>query len=940
MLHQNIQCLRNKTEEIELFINTLENQPDIICITEHWLKKEEEEITKINGYAMAASFSRDSMEHGGVCIYGKKGFSCEEIHGIKEKSIEGQIECVGVRNKELKIIALCVYRTGLGEFNLFIEKMDEIIGIIEVNFKQYKIILCGYFNVDLLKYNRESKVLLDLINTHNLIQTITEPTRVTKRNASLLDNIFVNFNEFSDNNIVASALSDHHAQTLCLNIGVTKVEKRNDWTRKRIFSAGKMRMFRQELKKVSWERVMTSSDSNIAYEIFINEFKNIMNRIFVKKKISLKTNGQKSWITAGIKISSKRKRFLYEEQKAGRINKEVYNQYAGVFKRVVIQAKKLTNLHYINNSENKTKATWSLIRNISNREPKDNSKSIIDHFNSKINSSVILDEINEYFLNACPDTNKNIEGDFGKISSCTSSLFLTPTNMEEVCKHIKLLKNKKSVGQDEIPIKLLKEVTDIIAQPLTHVINLIFDTGVFPDELKIALIKAIHKKGEVDDFKNYRPVSLLSNISKIIEKILYERLSNFLDKNKILHDSQNGFRKGRGTTRAIYQALVKILKSLNNNKETVTMGLDLSKAFDSVDHQILCEKLALYGIRGVPLKLIESYLTNRKQCVAEVGKNGEIIKSKMAVLRKGVPQGSILGPLLYILYTNELPKVVEKTMVLYADDTSLIFSEESSEDCRMIISDTVNTMNDWFEANNLLLNVEKTQLIKFENRSNNGIFTANIGDTQIQSAETLLFLGVYIDKKLNWKPHIDNLAKNMAKQCYALKTIAKEVNTKAALIAYHAYFQSKIRYGLIFWGNSVEVDRILIMQKRCIRGIFKMSQRESCRNIFIKEQIFTIISLYIYEAVVFILDNKEVFSECTKNFKYNTRNKKDLMADGSKYTYIQKNVHFSIIKIWNKLPSEFRVLPKRILKNKLKTYLLNKPYYTIQEFFNENELRL
>lgn len=361
--------------------------------------------------------------------------------------------------------------------------------------------------------------------------------------------------------------------------------------------------------------------------------------------------------------------------------------------------------------------------------------------------------------------------------------------------------------------------------------------------------------------------------------------------------------------------------------------LDLSKAFDSVEHDLLIKKLAVYGIRGVALKLIQSYLKHRKQCVVERDKQGIIIKSEKKIIKRGVPQGSILGPLLYILYTNKLPDVIDQQIVQFADDTSIIFSEIPEKDIKKEILDALNLLNQWFKDNNLQLNVAKTQMITFSYLpQDETILTYD--RLNIKSSNTVKFLGINLDCRLDWKFHIDSLAQNMAQYCYALGVVARFVNVEAAFIAYHAYIQSRVRYGIIFWANASDAYRILNLQKKCLRCILDKRPRDSCRNIFREKKILTLFCLYIYEAVIFVKENILLFK--TLEHEHNTRYKKNLSTNKINFSYIQKNVEFSITKIYNKLPSELKNLHINKLKRELKQILIKKAYYTIEEYFLDN----
>lgn len=274
---------------------------------------------------------------------------------------------------------------------------------------------------------------------------------------------------------------------------------------------------------------------------------------------------------------------------------------------------------------------------------------------------------------------------------------------------------------------------------------------------------------------------------------------------------------------------------------------------------------------------------------------------------------------------------------MYADDTSLIFCEQNTASSKLSISQAMHSLDTWFSANNLLLNVEKTQIVNF-NYHPSDVFKLDFKNNQIRSTNSISFLGVHIDQRLDWKVHIDALVQSMARYCYAMKIIADNVGQREALITYHAYVHARMKYGIIIWGNSVEIKRILIMQKRCLRNIFKIKQRDSCKEVFITNKILTIICLYIYEVVVFILENRSLFN--SHSHFYNTRNKENIKSDKINYAYIQKNVQFTSMKIWNKIPVVLRNLPKEQLKKKLKLYLQNKAYYTLGDFLNDTDTLL
>lgn len=302
----------------------------------------------------------------------------------------------------------------------------------------------------------------------------------------------------------------------------------------------------------------------------------------------------------------------------------------------------------------------------------------------------------------------------------------------------------------------------------------------------------------------------------------------------------------------------------------------------------------------------------------------------------GVPQGSILGPLLYILYTNELPCILNKPIIQFADDASIIFSEpRKNPNIEENVFKSLATLENWFASLNLKLNVNKTQLINFSYKKNEQLILSN-GTQILSSTENVMFLGIGVDSRLDWKYHIDLLASNMSKYAYALKILSQQINCETAFIAYHAYIQSRIRYGIIFWGNSTDVNRISVLQKRCIRSILNMKLTDTCKHIFKERNILTLVCIYIYESIIFLSENKQLFSSNERDHEHNTRTKQNLINEKTNLTYIQKNVCHMIIKIYNKCSPEIRNLPTHILKLNLKKFLLKKAYYTLDEYFNDH----
>lgn len=645
----------------------------------------------------------------------------------------------------------------------------------------------------------------------------------------------------------------------------------------------------------------------------------------------------KSWLTRGIKNSSKTKRKLYNLLLKGEVSRDYYKAYSSVLKKVVIRAKQMSNKNYLLKSKNSAKAAWNLINHYTGKDVTKTNESVL--INIKIgrdsNKKEIVDFVNDYFVNQANNINCNTNANNNLIltEKSNSSFFLVPTDENEVYNTIMGLKNIHTVGHDEIPVITLKKVAEEISAPLTHIINLCFEKGIFPKELKISEVRPIYKKGDKSLPQNYRPIAILSNISKIFEKIIHNRLMHYVERFELLSTHQNGFRKAKSTTRAIYQALHKILTSLNLQNNTALLCLDLSKAFDNVRHDILLKKLEWLGIRGIPLLLFKSYLSERYQYIKECDESGELIRSGKLMVRIGVPQGSILGPLLYIIYTYDMEKIVSEDIIQFADDSSAVITENNTADLCTRIVDTVKNLETYFASNGLKVNLEKTQMINFHYRGGKEQkLSINFNNNKLEALDYIHFLGIGIDSRLDWKLHITELCNNLAKYVYALGVISQMTDIQTAMMAYHSYVGSRIRYGIVFWGSSVDIHKVFVIQKRILRRILKISCLESCKGLFKAHRILTLHSLYIYESVMFVCRNYDLFGKDEINHCHETRSSGQLTVCRYDYTYLQRNVHFQITKIYNKVHHlRNNYSPKNFERN-LKNFLIDKAYYSLQEF--------
>jgi hypothetical protein len=421
----------------------------------------------------------------------------------------------------------------------------------------------------------------------------------------------------------------------------------------------------------------------------------------VKKK---HTRNNKPWLTEGIVASCKMRQKLYRQMIQGIVTIQDYKTYRNALNSLIKKAKFNYFNTFINRHRKDSKAMWTFSNSQIGKAT--SSHSSLGHIEP--------DNLNVFFGNLGHSTTSNLPPTDGNVfhtlnQPLAAALFFTPCNSTEIISIVNNLAPKTSTGFDNISIKLIKPVISHIAAPLSAIFNKSLSCGIFPDLLKIARIIPVFKNGDCGDPKNYRPISVLPSFSKILEQIIYKRLMSFFTKHNVLHASQHGFRPRHNTITAISDALDSITSALNEKLLSIALFIDVSKAFDSLDHRLLFTKLHSYGVRGVALDLIKNYFDNRFQFTVTNNMCSQYCK-----LTLGVPQGSVLGPLMYSVFVNDIFNVDRSAKcVLYADDTAIIVSAKSRNELVDKALHTFSLFSKWFTNNRLCLNDSKTHYVVF-----------------------------------------------------------------------------------------------------------------------------------------------------------------------------------------------------------------------------------
>ncbi len=394
--------------------------------------------------------------------------------------------------------------------------------------------------------------------------------------------------------------------------------------------------------------------------------------------------------------------------------------------------------------------------------------------------------------------------------------------------------------------------------PLTHIINQSMTTGVVPEDMKIARVIPIFKSGNQNMFNNYRPISILPAFSKILEKTIATKLMKFLESQNLIYEHQCGFRPKHSTIHPIIHLLNQIVTENDKTTKNLTLSvfIDLSKAFDTISHEILLKKMENLGIRGISNLWFRSYLSNRKQFMEIYN-----IKSSLETLKCGVPQGSILGPILFLIYVNDISNCSNVNLLSFADDTTVSISSENIPVLYQSMNSELEKLNTWFRANRLCLNVNKTKYILFSPNYNriipnnvsislNGQKVNQIGN--MEQEKSFKFLGILLDENLSWKFHIQKVCKKVASANYIINKTKHFLPESTLRNLYSSLVHSHINYGLLLWGYSKSIGQLTKMQKKSIRIIHGKPYNYHTEPLFKSSNILKIEDQYTYNVLIFM----------------------------------------------------------------------------------------
>lgn len=911
----NINGLLGHIDQLRMLLFDLDF--DIMAINETKLDcSYNNDLVKIDGYSLERN---DRNKHGGgVALYIRNALS----YTVRNDLVVANLEIIVIevhKPKSKPFLVSTWYRPPGSPSDLF---RDFELFLQAVDFEDKESILLGDINCDLAAQPKDSLAsqIEFIYDTYQYSQLITGYTRVTNTSKSMIDHLITNKPQtISGSGVLPVTLSDHYLIYGIRKLSSFKSEPRFVITR--LMKKYAPELLIEDLNNVQWAHIDALDDPNEMADFWENSFNDVINKYLPIRKRRIR-NRPCPWLTKDIRELMHRRdhlKKLYVRSKS----EDDWKSYKIARNEVNVairKAKKRFATNEISNNEGDSKRTWRAMNLLLGRNSKISCIAELKIDQSICtDSDMISDAFNDHFSSIAAKIEDGIEPTHVSPSSyvieATSRFAFENVDSSYILKLLSKLDVSKATGLDNIPARLLRDTAQAIANPLCTIFNKCLASGIFPDKWKRAKVQPVHKGNKKNDPCNYRPISILPVIAKVFEKIIFDQLYSYLSSNDILSKFQSGFRPYHSTLTALLQATEEWFHNMDLGLLSGVLFVDFSKAFDTVNHRVLLEKLQLYGIKDKALEMFSSYLDNRSQCCVV---NNAF--SKFNVIESGVPQGSILGPLLFLVYVNDLPNCLECTTPgMYADDTHVTATASNVRDLEKLLDSDVENLCIWLRANRLSINSSKTEFMMIASNIKLKQLLRDpkikLGSDCVKRVTTAKLLGVLIDENLSWGDHINNnIIPKVMKGLRMLRTFRSILSIPQLISLYNSLVLPHFDYCSSLWGNCGKVlkSKLQKLQNRAARIITHSSYEirsaeilkslgwsdlETRRNIQKAVLMYKIIE---GDAPSLL---KSRFMKTSELYNYGLRGyDSDLKLPLPHTEFMKRSLSYSGAQLWNTLP--------------------------------------
>jgi len=904
IFHLNARSFAKNGREILVFLSGLPCAPDVIVLTETWFRDDYvEEIDSYIGYHMF----RQTRRGGGVSIFVKMKLRSKSI--MQCSFIEDDLELCSIRLNVggCQIAVVGIYRPPGRDIVKAIELLDPVMQAVTNNQRAF---LVGDLNIDSINPCPAGNEFINFCYSYSFLPLINLPTHVTNNSSTCLDHIYYNQLDTVWTGVFKTDITDHYPVFVLLNVCydnsriVTKTFRDHS-----NFSLNKMK---DELSFFCDNFHLNTGTYDDRFSLFVDGVQNIYDKCCpIRNKSMSFGRFLKPWISTSLIKCINRKHYLFKQYKRNLIPFERYNAYKNMLTSITRRAKERYYFNKFKFHVKDSKKTWTMINSLIRSKEKNR---VIDEIEVEgtriVDSQEIADCFSDHFSNAAIRLDRLVPAvEKSALDYLDNpqlmSMFVPPVIGSDVKRVMSELPTK-SCDIKLVPAYIYKYFSDLLSPVIANLFNESVRLGTFPGRLKVARVVPVFKSGNKMMVTNYRPISTLPFLSKTFEKLMYKHLLSYLNSNNLICDHQFGFRQGFNTSDAVSELLDYVYSSLDNRKIMLSVFLDLSKAFDTVNHGVLMSKLNNLGIRGSVYSWFKSYIGDRKQYVSISNCNSSVTTPCM-----GVPQGSTLGPILFLLYINDMSRCSGLfKCVHFADDTTLLLDSHDPNQLVESVNRELLNVRNWLCANRLSLNIGKTSYMVVTDRDVR-VPDVHIDGMIIEKVTEAKFLGITLDNRLNFVAHVDRLCKQVSRASGMLNRLSSVLPVSVRMKIYFALIYSKVNYGIISWGKSN-----LVSIGRLSRAIERAKRILRC-SADSRKKLLNLNSIYVYSVCdkMYRITNmnqhsyfERVYSNLRPVHEYQTRfgNSTSFNIPMYSKSKCQRGYLFQSVKLWNNLPCYIR----------------------------------